>query len=79
MRIRLLVSSVAVPDREIAQGGRPGIVPVALADHVTVVPDSVPEADPATCTVPRQVALNVPDADVPVNSVTAHWKFTHAS
>jgi hypothetical protein len=75
----LFGSSVAVPAIAMAHGGRPGIVPVAFADQFTVLPDRVPLADPATVTLPMQVALNVPDPDVPLNSVTAHRKLTQES
>ena len=39
----------------------------------------VPLAEPAICTLPKQVALNVPEPVVPVNDVTAQLKFVHDS
>jgi hypothetical protein len=72
MRMRLVDSIVAVPLRAIAQGGRPGIEAVALADHVSVPPESEPLADPEICTSPKHRALKVPDPEVPENSVTLH-------
>ena len=75
----MLGSSVADPVSEIVQGGWLGTVPVAVADQFSVLPTSVPLADPATAMLPRHVALNVPDPDVPEISATVHLKFTQAS
>jgi len=61
-----------VPEIEIAHDGLPGTEAVAFADQFSVEPESVPLAEPATCMFPRQVALNVPDPDVPVKLVTVH-------
>jgi hypothetical protein len=52
---------------------------VAFADHVSVVPESVPLADPETWIFPRQVALNVPDPEFPVCWVTVQLKLTQDS
>jgi hypothetical protein len=68
-----------VPLSAITHGGTFGTVPVAVADQLIVLPVSVPLADPVTRMLPRHVALNVPDPDVPLNCVTAHVKFTHES
>ena len=62
-------SNVAVPVSEIGHDTLPGAVPTALAVQFTVVPDSVPRAVPADLELPAQVALNVPEPVVPVNSV----------
>ena len=47
----------------------------AVAFHVTLLPDSVPFAVPATCRLPAHVAVNVPDAVLPLCSVTFQRKF----
>jgi hypothetical protein len=41
---------------------------------VTVVPDNVPCAVPATCMVAMHLAVNVPVPLVPVTSVIVQWK-----
>ena len=61
-----------------AQAGSPGTVAVAVAFHVTVDPDKLPLAVPATFRSPAQVALNVPAALFPDCSVTFHLKSVHA-
>ena len=58
-------SKVAVPFSENGHAAPPGVVPVPLAVHVTVEPESVPLAVPVTTIVPKHFALNVPDPDVP--------------
>ncbi len=76
----LLPSKVAVPESEIAQAsGTPGPPAVAVADQLTVVPVSVPRADPVILRTPTHVAENVPDPLLPENSVTDQVKFVHAS
>jgi hypothetical protein len=55
----------------------PGAAAVAVAVQVIVVPDSVPCPVPVTLSVPRQVALNVPDPVLPDTSVTDHLKSVH--
>ena len=53
-------------------------MPSPAAFHVTVDPDSVPLAVPATLRSPAQVALNVPLAVLPVCCVTFHLKSVQA-
>jgi hypothetical protein len=74
-----LGSSVADPVIEIVQTGTFGTVAVAFATQFSVLPTRVPLADPETATLPRHVALNVPDPDVPEICVTVHLKLIHAS
>ena len=71
------VCRIAVPDRLIAQGGCPSTVAVAFALQAMLLVLSVPLAEPEICTLPKQVALNVPDPVVPLNEVTAQLKFVH--
>ena len=71
------VSSVAVPERVMVQGGWPGTVAVALTEKAMLLPLIVPLAEPAISMVPKQVALNVPEPVVPVNDETVHLKFVH--
>ena len=74
----LSVCSVAVPERLIAQGAWPCTVAVALADHaMELLAPSVALAEPAIWTLPKHVALNVPEPVLPVNDVTAHEKLVH--
>lgn len=59
------------------QSGVEGLVPTAVAVHVSVVPDSTPLAVPAICRLAKQVAVNDPLTVLPVMSVTVQWKFVH--
>jgi hypothetical protein len=70
---------MAAPDSVIAQDGNPGDEPAAVADQVTVEPARVPLALPATASVWRQVAVNVPAPVVADESVTVQVKFVHVS
>src|SRR6185436_1342949 len=70
MRIEFVPSS-AVPVSVIAHAGAPVSVAVPSAPHVIVLPDSVPDAVPATFSPPAPVAL------VAVCSVGFHLKSTH--
>lgn len=74
MRIVVAPSS-AVPLSEIAHDGISGVVAMPLADHVMVVPLSVPPAVPETVRPPAQVALKAPTAAVADCCVGVHTKF----
>src|SRR6185436_8098207 len=76
MRIEFVPSS-AVPVSVIAHAGAPVSVAVPSASHEMVLPDSVPDAVPATFRLPAHVALNEPLALVAVCSVGFHLKSTH--
>jgi len=72
------VPSSAVPVSVIGHGdcGRLAALAVPFAPHVTVVPFSVPFANPLN-TMPLQVALKDPHADVAVWLVAFHVKSVH--
>ena len=72
-----LLSSVAVPDNVMAQLETVGLAPVPVAVQAIESPDIVPVAVPATATVVWHVAVNEPDAVLPVMLLTTHTKFVH--
>jgi len=74
-------SIVATPESVSGHGtGIPGPLAPALTDQLAVVgDDNVALAVPATWTLPKQVALNVPEPVLPVNCVTVHEKFVQLS
>src|SRR4051812_44020384 len=57
--------------------GRPAAVAAPSALHSMTEPLNVPRAVPFSFSCPAQVALNDPDALVPVCSVTFHTKSVH--
>jgi hypothetical protein len=68
---------VAVPLSEIGQLLMVGLVPIPVAVHVSVSPDSWPLAVPATVMLSRHLAVNEPDPVSPVTSVTTQLKSEH--
>ena len=60
-RISLSLSISAVPLSEIGQSETVGLVPIAVAVHVSVEPESTPDAVPATVMFARHVAVNDPE------------------
>ena len=72
---------VAVPESVIGHGlGTPGPLADAVIDQFPVVAEvSVACAEPATCTVWKQVAEKVPAAVLPVYCVTVQVKFVQLS
>ena len=80
--IILLLALGSPPALASSHSEAPGTSKDRLADDTDLyawIASDAPDAEPATWTLPMQVALNVPAPDVPLNSVTFHWKLMHES
>lgn len=76
-RISFAFSISAVPLSEMGQSDTVGLVPIAVAVHVSVEPDRTPCAVPEIAMLPRHVAVNDPETVLSWIAVTIHWKFVH--
>jgi len=66
-----------VPFNEIGHESMLGLVPIAVAVHVIVSPDTLPLAVPVTVMLLKHLAVNEPDPVSPVTSDTTHMKSEH--